>query len=104
MRNLVAILGLLALVPFLVACGSDAEADLDRSPEELNAKAESMSRAELEQAVQDLEKLAEDWGAEMEGKSLEDLSGGDTREAAERLGKLMKVLMIYQLELQKKAK
>lgn len=93
-----AVLGLVGLALCFAACGSGVEGDLDKSPEEVKAKAKDMDKSELETAIADLKKLAEEMGEDAKGMTPGD--EGQAQELGEKLGKIMKVVMIYQQELQ----
>ena len=97
MTRVVSVLAMIVLVLSFTACGSGAEADLERSPEELKEKAKGMDKAELEAAIENLKGMMED--IEAEGKNLD---AGDAEEAMElfgRAGKISTVMMVYQMEL-----
>lgn len=93
-----AVLGLVGLALCFAACGSGVEGDLDKSPDEVKAKAKDMEKADLEQAIADLKKLAEEMGEDAKGMTPGDAD--QAKEMGEKMQKLLRVTMIYQQELE----
>ena len=100
MSKWIVVSGLTLLLLGFAACGAGAEADLDRTPEEVTKRARDMDKAGLEAAIADLEKLAEEIGEETRGMRMEDMSGEKVQELMERGMKIAQRISIYQLELQ----